>query len=263
MNSIRFDQLIQRAHTSNLGLDSAGKNKSTLAYYFHLHELKALARSQRPADEATAPIGRTVQAQKPPNPPAPGAAAAIDVQVERQGHLGPGVKRPRQVDVFEYPPGSPDDQDDSDRPQRPPSSAPRVHGSVPSPEAQAERALETLATEYKLRITPRKRPLGVFEPSGEPESEAEDSGPGLAPQLANPAQPEAGGSGLGSSSAQKPVNRRSEPRAELRPEYGVCIIFACLVLVLKHFEFCNIWQIKKILILKMIMVFQCAQSLAR
>jgi hypothetical protein len=206
-DSITFDQLIQRAHTGNLGLDLAGKNKSTLAKYFHLKELKAFAKGQRPADEASAPVERTVQVQTPPDPQAPGAAAAID----GQGQLGPGVKRPRPVDVFEYP--------------------------------------------------PRKRPLGVFEPSGE--SEAEDSGPGLAPQLANPAQPEAGGSGLGSSSAQKPVNRRSEPRAELRPEYGVCIIFACLVLVLKHFEFCNIWQIKKILILKMIMVFQCAQSLAR
>jgi len=41
--AISFDQLIQRAHTGNPGLDLTGKNKSTLAYHFHLKELKALA----------------------------------------------------------------------------------------------------------------------------------------------------------------------------------------------------------------------------
>jgi hypothetical protein len=236
--AISFDQLIQRAHTGNPGLDLTGKNKSTLAYHFHLKELKALARAQRPADEATAPVTvgrRTVQDQEPPDP-----------------------QRPCPVDDFGYRPGLPHGQDDSDRPQRPPSTAPGVHGSVPSPEAPAARALETRAAQRTLRNLPRKRSRGVFEPSGD--SEAEDSGPGLAPQLAEPAQPEAGGSGLGnaschyscdalamiseypstkgseSSSAQKPVSGRSELGAEL---YGMCIIFACLVLALKHFLYFN------------------------
>jgi hypothetical protein len=142
LDSIRFDQLIQRAHTSNVELDIAGKNKSTLAYYFPLHELKALARAERPSDEATAPLGHSVQAQKLPNPPAPGAAAAIDGQrqVEHQGQLGAGAKR--RFDIFDLP-GSPDCQDESDRPQRSAESA--VHAddmevdsaSGPPPESQA------------------------------------------------------------------------------------------------------------------------------
>ena len=89
--AISFDQLIQRAHTGNPGLDLTGKNKSTLAYHFHLKELKALARAQRPADKATAPVGRrrTVQDQGPPDP-----------------------QRPCPVDDFGYRSGLPHGQDD-------------------------------------------------------------------------------------------------------------------------------------------------------
>ena len=117
--SIKLEGLIQHADEGHPDLHIADKNRKTLADHCPIKQLKALARAQRPADEATAPVGRTVQAQKPPDPPAPGAAAVIDGQrrVERQGQLGPGVKRPCPVDVFDYPPPSLEGQDDSDRPQ--------------------------------------------------------------------------------------------------------------------------------------------------
>jgi len=251
--SIRFDQLIQRAHTGNVGLDLTGKNKNTLAHHFKLHKLKALARAQRPANEATAPVGRTVQDQEPPDPQAPGAAAAIDgqrrVTVVRQGQAGPGFKRPRPEDEFEYPPASSDGQDDSDRPpsQRPSSTAPRVHDSVPLSEDHA--ALRLLGPLPEESILELRR--DVAEHSGDFEAEDHGPQPALAPPLAYPAQPEAGCSGydaleticeysmeeaIESSRAQEPGNRRSEPGAELRPE-GMCTILACLVLVLKHLKF--------------------------
>ena len=128
--SIKLEGLIQHADEGHPELHIIDKNRKTLADRFSIKQLKACARAQRPPDEATAPVGRhgTVQAQKPPDPPAPGAAAAIvgERRAERQGQLSPGVKR-RPADEFDYPPESPDGQDDSelifDRPQRSAESA--------------------------------------------------------------------------------------------------------------------------------------------
>jgi hypothetical protein len=149
--SIRFRQLVDRAHQSDPDLKINEINQSTLAFRFSLKALKALARGLRDA-----------------------------------------------------------------------ATASHVHGSVSFPEAQAPKALGTLAAETPesiLRVLPRKRRHDEFEPYGD--FEAEDSGPRLTPQFANPAQrpqPEDR-----TVQDQEPPDPQAESSDGQDNEYGMCI----------------------------------------
>ena len=236
--SIRVGELVERAHRSNPDLRINEINKNTLASHFPFKALKALAQEQRPA-ETPVPLGHSAQAVEAPCPRSLESAAGIDGQ--------PLLNRR----------GQPDDEDtrDPDARIRAPKLQCQAAGndwdpfdtefSPPSHEA----ARSGLAGEgdKDFDILERVAPRAIEN------SEAEDLGHGLSPQSVDPARPEAGCSALGhasvhglamicgysskeaseSSSAQKPVNGRSEPGAE----HCMCILFACLVLVLKHLVF--------------------------
>ena len=86
--AIEFEELIQRANNLYPNLYIVNQNRNTLAKNFPIKQLKCFAREQHPANQANAPIRRSVQAQDPAEPQALGPAAAdIDGQrlVECQG----------------------------------------------------------------------------------------------------------------------------------------------------------------------------------
>ena len=97
--SIKFEDLIQRAHISNPDLKINEKNKKTLAGYFPIKGLKNLARGKRPAEAAVS----LAHSGRAPEAPAAQvlAAAAIDgphigkIQGRRDGRFRP-QKRPRR-----------------------------------------------------------------------------------------------------------------------------------------------------------------------
>ena len=71
--SIKFQELLQRAHQLEPDLKIIEKNRSTLAFHFRLKELKSLARGQRPAEATVSPGHRAAEAAQAL------AATAIDV----------------------------------------------------------------------------------------------------------------------------------------------------------------------------------------
>ena len=104
--SIKFHQLIQRAHQLDPELKIIEKNRNTLAYHFRLKDLKGLVRGQRPAEATVSPghSGRAAEAVQAL------AAAAIDgphigeFQGRRDvqdGRFRPPKRRRRNKDVFD------------------------------------------------------------------------------------------------------------------------------------------------------------------
>ena len=94
--SIKFQELLQRAHQLEPDLKIIEKNRSTLAFHFRLKELKSLARGQRPAEATVSPGHRAAEAAQAL------AATAIDVprHVE-DGRFRAQKRLRRDKDVWE------------------------------------------------------------------------------------------------------------------------------------------------------------------
>ena len=105
--SIKFQELLQRAHQLEPQLKIIKKNRSTLAFHFRLKGLKSFARGQRPA-EANVSSGHSSRAAEAAQAL---AAAAIDVprlgEIQGRRDVQDGRFRPpkrrRIKDVFSMP----------------------------------------------------------------------------------------------------------------------------------------------------------------
>jgi len=106
--SIKFDEIIQRAHSLHPYLDINGRNRKTLAKHFPIKQLKSFAQAKRHA-EAPVPLGHSGGA---PEAPAAQALAATVIDGPRLGKIQGRLdvqdgrsrppKRKRVNDVFDF-----------------------------------------------------------------------------------------------------------------------------------------------------------------
>ena len=117
--SIKFEELLRRAHEREPDLKINEKIKATLAYHFRLKQLKDLARDKRQDEgrQAPVPFGQSVCAPEAPTTAQAPAAAAIDgsrpggTQVRRKDQdLRPeqATAKRRRLDEFDYDSGEND-----------------------------------------------------------------------------------------------------------------------------------------------------------
>jgi len=125
--SIKFHELLQRAHERYPELEIKDKNRNTLAFHFRLKELKGKARERRvqdpevPAAHAVAAAAAVIDGQCPGE-----SQGGLDVQDDRNR----ASKRPRQHDVFAM-------SSDCEASPQPKPSAPKGSNAQMAPEFDA------------------------------------------------------------------------------------------------------------------------------